>query len=33
MGNQLKEFEKLFLENALLKVQKQTLANRNPKWK
>jgi hypothetical protein len=29
----LKKFEELFLDNALLKVQNQTLADKNPKWK
>jgi hypothetical protein len=28
----LKKFEELFLENILLKMQNQTLGNRNPKW-
>jgi hypothetical protein len=29
----LKEFEELFLDDALLKVQNQTLADENSKWK
>jgi hypothetical protein len=29
----LKEFEKLLLDNTLLKVQNQALRDRNPKWK
>jgi phage anti-repressor protein len=29
----LKEFEELMLDNALLKIQNQTLVDRNPKWK
>jgi hypothetical protein len=33
MDNWLKEFEELFLDNALLKVQNQTLVNKNLKWK
>jgi hypothetical protein len=33
MDNRLKEFEELLLENALLKVQNQTLVNKNLKWK
>jgi hypothetical protein len=33
MDNQLKEFKKLLLDNALLKLQNQTLADKNPKWK
>jgi hypothetical protein len=33
MDNQLKKFRELLLDNALLKVQNQTLANENPKWK
>jgi hypothetical protein len=33
MDNQLKEFEKLLLDNALLRVQNRTLAEKNPKWK
>jgi hypothetical protein len=33
MDNQLKEFEELLLDNALLKVQNQTLVDKNPKWK
>jgi hypothetical protein len=33
MDNQLKEFKELPLDNALLKVQNQTLANKNLKWK
>jgi hypothetical protein len=33
MENQLKEFEELLLDNALLKVKNQTLTDRNPKWK
>jgi len=33
MDNQLKEFEKLFLDNALFKVHNQTLVDKNPKWK
>jgi DNA-binding LytR/AlgR family response regulator len=33
MDNQLKEFEELLLDNALLKVHNQTLINKNLKWK
>jgi hypothetical protein len=33
MDNQLKEFEELFLDNALFKVHNQTLADKNLKWK
>jgi hypothetical protein len=33
MDNWLKEFEELLLDNALLKVHNQTLADKNPKWK
>jgi hypothetical protein len=33
MDNQLKEFEELLLDNALLKVHNQTLADKNLKWK
>jgi len=33
MDNWSKEFEKLFLDNALLKVQNQTLVDKNLKWK
>jgi hypothetical protein len=33
MDNWLKEFEECFLDNALLKVQEQTLADNNSKWK
>jgi len=33
MENQLKEFEELLPNNALLKVQNQAPADRNPKWK
>jgi hypothetical protein len=33
MDNRLKEFEELFLDNALLKVQNQTSANKDLKWK
>jgi hypothetical protein len=33
MDNQLKEFEEFFLDNALLTVQNQTLADKNLKWK
>jgi hypothetical protein len=33
MDNQLKGFKELLLDNALLKVQNQTLADKNPKWK
>jgi hypothetical protein len=33
MDNKLKEFEELLLDNALLKVQNQTLVEKNPKWK
>jgi hypothetical protein len=29
----LKEFEELILDNALLRVQNQTLVDKNPKWK
>ncbi len=29
----MKEFEELFLNNALLKVQNETLVGKNPKWK
>jgi hypothetical protein len=32
MDNQLREFEELLLDNALFKVQNQTLADKNPKW-
>jgi hypothetical protein len=31
--NQLREFEELLLDNALLKVQNQTLVDKNLKWK
>jgi hypothetical protein len=33
MNNRLKEFEELLLDNTLLKLQNQTLGDRNPKWK
>jgi hypothetical protein len=33
MDNRLREFEELLLDNALLKVQNQALANKNLKWK
>jgi hypothetical protein len=33
MDNWLKEFEELFLDNALLKVQNQALVDKNLKWK
>jgi hypothetical protein len=33
MDNQLKEFEELILDNALLKVHNQTLIDKNPKLK
>jgi hypothetical protein len=33
MDNRLKEFKELLMENALLKVQNQTLVDQNPKWK
>jgi hypothetical protein len=33
MDNLLKEFEEFFLDNALLKVQNQTLADKSLKWK
>jgi hypothetical protein len=33
MDNWLKEFEELILDNALLKVQNQTLIDKNLKWK
>jgi len=33
MNNRLKEFEELLLDNILLKVQNQTLGNKNPKWR
>jgi hypothetical protein len=29
----LKEFEESLLDNTLLKVQNQTLGDKNPKWK
>jgi hypothetical protein len=32
MNNMLKEFEELLLDNTLLKVENQTLGERNPKW-
>jgi UDP-galactopyranose mutase len=32
MDNQLREFEELLLDNALLKVQNQALVEKNPKW-
>ncbi len=32
MDNQLKGFEELLFDNALLKVHNQTLADKNPKW-
>jgi hypothetical protein len=31
VGN--REFEELLLDNALFKVQNQTLVDKNPKWK
>ncbi len=33
MNNRLKEFEKLLLNNKLLKVQNEALGYTNPKWK
>jgi hypothetical protein len=33
MDNMLKEFEELLLDNKSLKVQNQTLGDKNPKWK
>jgi hypothetical protein len=33
MNNRLKEFEKLLLDNTLLKMQIQAWGDRNPKWK
>jgi hypothetical protein len=33
MDNWLKEFEELLLDNALFKVQNQTLVDKNLKWK
>jgi hypothetical protein len=33
MDNWLMEFEKLLLDNALIKVQNQTLDDKNSKWK
>jgi len=33
MDNRLKEFKELLLDNALFKLQNQTLADKNPKWK
>jgi hypothetical protein len=33
MDNWLKELEELLLDNALLKVQNQTMVDKNPKWK
>lgn len=33
VDNQLREFEELMLDNALLKIQNQKLMDRNPKWK
>ncbi len=33
MDKWLKEFEELFLNNTLLKVQNQTLVDKNLKWK
>jgi hypothetical protein len=33
MDNRLKELEEFFFDNALLKVQNQTLVDKNPKWK
>jgi hypothetical protein len=33
MDNPLKEFEELFFGNVLLKVQNQTLVDKNSKWK
>jgi hypothetical protein len=33
MENQLREFEELLFDNALLKGQNQALANKNLKWK
>jgi hypothetical protein len=33
MDNQLKEFEELFMDNALFKVQNQALVKKNLKWK
>ncbi len=33
MDNQLREFEKLLLDNAFFKVHNQALVDKNPKWK
>jgi hypothetical protein len=33
MNNRLKEFEELLLDNTLLKVQNQTLEDKNLEWK
>ncbi len=33
MDNRLKEFDKLLLDNAFLKVQNHALVDKNPKWK
>jgi hypothetical protein len=33
MNNRLKEFEKLLLDNTLLKVSNHALEMKNPKWK
>jgi hypothetical protein len=33
MDDQLKEFDKLLLDNALLKVQNQALTNKDSNWK
>jgi hypothetical protein len=33
MDNQLREFEELFLDNALFNLQNQALVNNNPKCK
>ncbi len=33
MDNRFKKFEKLLLDNTLLKIQNQTLGDKNPKWK
>jgi len=32
MNNRLKEFEKILLDNTLVKVQNQALGDKNPKW-
>jgi len=33
MDNRVKEFDELLLDNAFLKVQNQTLVDKNLKWK